>query len=338
MRILFLLLFFPLFLHSQLIPEVGYKLQLTNSLGGVKQTILAFDSTTTDGFDLCCDASVFGGPNSFLGIYTYSNNQYYAITAYSKLTTDRSVELYTTANPDVIDFTIDVVDTIGYENTIVCISDSFFPEQLFNFPYSVSGPITGNRFRFHTSAPVKIQAINGCDSDSGGTVYINNPNYRWGFELFRNGELIEYGDIGDSVFTNLQSGSYQYTWYNGIGNQTLNFEISNNPFDYELILPYDYLWIQDATIAPELIITGDYDNVSWDFGDGSEIITNDTNPLHTFSNTGEFIMTITVTSGTCTKTIQELITVYDIFGFPNINVNNKTYPYYYGIDGRLFKR
>jgi len=306
-------------------------------LGGVRQTIIAFDSTTNDGFDVCCDAALFGGPNSFLGIYTYSNNQYYAITAYSKLTTDRSVDLYTTANPDVVDFTIDVVDTIGYENTIVCISDSFFPEQLFNFPYSVSGPITGNRFRFHTSAPVKIQAINGCDSDSGGTVYINNPNYRWGFELFYNGELIEYGDIGDSVFTNLQSGSYQYKWYNQIGNQTLNFEISNNTFDYELILPYNYLWIQDPGVVPELLITGDYDQIIWDFGDG-RVIYDDINPVHYYSEVGQYILSVTVTSGNCSKTIQEIITVDNVFGFPNIKSKKNDYPFYYGLDGRLHKK
>ncbi len=85
MRILLLLLLFPIFLQSQTILEVGYKLQLTNSLGGVKQLIIAFDSTTSDGFDNCCDAATFGGPNSFLGIYTLLNGSVYSIMAYDKL-------------------------------------------------------------------------------------------------------------------------------------------------------------------------------------------------------------------------------------------------------------
>jgi PKD repeat protein len=335
MRLLLFLFLIPTLIYSQFI-EVNYRLRLTNSFGISSETIIAFDSTTSDGVDNCCDA-LYLPSGSGVGIYTKIDNSNYAINAYSKLTTDRSISLYTLANPDTGTFTLNVVDTTGYETTILSLSDSNFPEQLFNFPYTTEGPITGQRFTLHTSAPVKISVVNGCDSDSGGTVYINNPNYRWGFELFYNGELIEYGDIGDSVFTNLQSGSYQYKWYNQIGNQTLNFEISNNTFDYELILPYNYLWIQDPGVVPELLITGNYDQIIWDFGDG-RVIYDDINPVHYYSEVGQYILSVTVTSGNCSKTIQEIITVDNVFGFPNINVKNKTYLYYYGIDGRLFKR
>ena len=338
MRILLLFLLFPIFLQSQTILEVGYKLQLTNSLGGVRQLIIAFDSTTSDGFDNCCDAATFGGPNSFLGIYTQYGLSYYSIMAYDRLVSDRSIGLYTSANPDVSDisFTIDVVDTIGYENTIVSISDSLFPDQKFPFPYNCVGPITGTRFTFNTSAPVKIDVINGCESDSGGTIIIHNPNDKWAQELILDGDFIQ--NVDDTTITNLQSGSYQYKWYNQTGSQTINVQINNNPFNFDLILPNNYIWIQDPGIIPQVIISGSYDQIVWDFGDGSELRYDDLNPVYYYSEVGQYTLSVTITSGNCSKTIQEVITVDDVFGFPNIKSKKNDYLFYYGLDGRLHKK
>lgn len=338
MRILLLLFLFPFFLQSQAIVEVGYKLQLTNSLGGIRQLIIAFDSTTSDGLDICCDAQTFGGPNAFLGIYTQLNSGYYVIMAYDELTTDRSISLYTSANPDISDisFTIDVVETIGYENTIVSISDSLFPDQRFSFPYNCVGPITGTRFTFHTSAPVDINVSNGCASDSGGSVLINNPNSRWAEELIYNGNTT-ITDITDTLIINLQSGAYEYKWYNQTGSLSHYFQVSNNEFNFNLIVPYTYLLVQDAYVIPEVIINGSYDSIVWDFGDG-RIIYDDINPIHMYSDVGQYTLSVTVTSGECTKTLQETITVDNVFGFPNINLQNKYYQFYYGIDGRLHKK
>lgn len=334
--LLFLFLLFPMISQSQLMVEVGYKLQLTNSLGGVKQLIIAFDSTTSDGFDVCCDAQTIGGPNSFLGIYTKLNEVYYSIMAFDKLVTDRSVDLHTTANPELIEFTIDVVDTIGYENTIISVSDSVFPDQRFNFPYTVQGPISGQRFTFHTSAPVKIDVINGCESDSNATIIIHNPNNRWAEELLLYDELLQ--NVDDTIITNLQSGSYQYRWYNQTGSQTINFQVNNNNFDFDLILPHNYVWIQDPGIIPEVIITGSYDQIIWNFGDGSELRYDDLNPVYFYSEVGQYLLEVTIISGNCVKTIQEIITVDNIFGFPNINVKKNDYLFYYGLDGRIHKR
>ena len=210
--ILLLLLLIPTFIYSQTSVEVGYKLRLTkNNISGY-ETFIVFDSIATDGLDVCCDASTFGGPSTFLGLYTRIGNQFYIFNYFSKLTSERSVDLYTFSNPDTGNFVLDVVDSVGYETTILSLSDSLFPDQKFDFPYFCQGPITGQRFTLHTTAPVKLNVINGCESDSGGKVVINNPNDRWAEELYYQNEFIQ--NIDDTIITNLQSGSYQYKWYN----------------------------------------------------------------------------------------------------------------------------
>jgi hypothetical protein len=336
MRLLLLLLLIPTFIYSQTIVEVGYKLRLTKNNIWSYETVVAFDSIATDGPDNCCDAPTFGGPNQVFGLHTKINNNYYLFNFLSKLTYERSVPLYTFANPDTGEFTLDVVDTFGYETTILSVSDSLFPDQRFNFPYTTVGPITGQRFTLHTTAPVKINVTNGCDSDSGGTVMIHNPNQMWTNELIRNGEIIDY-DI-DSIISNLSSGTYQYKWYNQTGDQIINFEVNNNPLNFDLILPYNYLWIQDPGIIPQVVITGDYDQIVWNFGDGSELRYDDLNPVYYYSEVGQYILSVTVTSGECSKTIQEIITIVDVSGFPNIKLKNNDYLFYYGLDGRLHRK
>lgn len=335
MRLLLLLLLIPTFIYSQTSVEVGYKLRLTKNNIWSYETIVAFDSIATDGPDNCCDAPTFGGPSSFLSIYTKIGNQFYLFNYFSKLTTERSVDLYSFSNPDTGNFVLDVVDSVGYETTILSVSDSLFPDQRFNFPYICQGPVTGQRFTLHTTAPVKINVTNGCESDSGGTVLIHNPNQMWTNELIRNGEIIDY-DI-DSIISNLSSGTYQYKWYNQTSYQIINFEVNNNPFDFDLILPFNYLLIQDPGIIPEVLITGDYDQIVWDFGDGS-LRYDDINPVHYYSEVGQYILSVMVTSGECSKTIQEIITIDNVFGFPNIKLKNNDYLFYYGLDGRLHRK
>ena len=178
--------------------------------------------------------------------------------------------------------------------------------------------------------------INGCESDSGGRVIINNPNDKWAEELILDGDVIQ--NVDDTIITNLQSGSYQYKWYNQTGEQIIDFQVNNNPFDFDLLLPNNYVWIQDPGIIPQIFITGDYDQVIWNFGDGSEPRYDDLNPVYYYTEVGQYILSVTVISQNCSKTIQEVITVDDIFGFPNIKQQNKNYLFYYGLDGRLHKK
>ena len=335
MKFLFLCLL-PCFLFSQAPVEVGYKLRLSRDQNWNYETFVVFDSTTTEGIDLCCDASTFGGPSTSLGLYTKIGEGYFLFNYFSRLTTDRVVDLYTFATPDTGSFTIDVVESVGYASTILGLSDYNFPDQRFNFPYLAQGPITGQRFRLHTSAPVEIRVSNGCESDSGGSVLINNPNSKWSEQIFFEGEEILV-DV-DSQISGLTSGNYEYKWSNESGTQTLGFAISNNPFNFNLIVPYTYLDVTDPGIIPEVLINGAYDQIIWDFGDGSGLRYDDLNPIHYYDDIGEYILRVEVTSGACTKTLEQLIIVDDVSGIPMVREKKMKPLYYYGLDGRLHRR
>lgn len=332
----FFLCLLPSFLLSQAPVEVAYKLRISRNQNWGYETFVVFDSTTTEGVDPCCDAPTFGGPSTSLGLYTKIGDAYFLFNYFSRLTTDRVIDLHTFATPDTGSFTLDVVQSVGYASTILGLSDYNFPDQRFNFPYVVQGPITGQRFRLHTSAPVQIRVSNGCESDSGGSVWIHNPNSKWSEQILLDGEEI-FLEV-DSQMSGLTSGIYEYKWYNESSSQTLGFTISNNPFNFTLIVPYTYLDVTDPGIIPEVLINGGYDQIIWDFGDGSSPIYDDTNPVHYYNDIGEYTLRVTVISDSCSKTVEQLIVVDDVSGIPMVREKKMKPLYYYGLDGRLHRR
>ena len=143
----------------------------------------------------------------------------------------------------------------------------------------------------------------------------------------------------DTIF-NLPNGDYLLTLNDTIFEQ-VQFGVSNTIFDDELVVPYTLLTIQDSYIIPYLIPAQSYDEISWDFGDGTPILYNDVNPVHGYTETGIFILKITIIRNGCSKTIQEVITIYNPLSVPHlypIILSDKQTQYYYGIDGKLIRR
>jgi hypothetical protein len=334
-NLLLFLVMLPSLLLAQIEVEVGYKVRIVNQFGNSSEIILAFDQIASDGYDPCCDAIYLAG-NNVLGLYTKIVDFNYSVNCFGNLTSEKVIPLYTFANPDIINFVISLSDTIGTSGVLVSLIDNQFPNQKFALPYTVSGPITGQRFSLEFTAPIELNVVNGCESDSGATIYLNNPNNIINDELLLDGEVIS-SNI-DSVLTNVYSGSYEYRWSNGVSQQSIYFDVVNNPLDYSLILPQNYLYINDPQIIPEVIINTPYDSLIWNFGDGSPLFYNDVNPVHTYQQVGQYVLSVTIYSGECVKKIEENITVDNIFGFNDIYNKNKYYLFKYGIDGRLHRR
>jgi hypothetical protein len=116
--------------------------------------------------------------------------------------------------------------------------------------------------------------------------------------------------------------------------------VSNILFNDELVVPYVLLPIQDPYIIPTLIGASPYDEISWNFGDGTPIIYNDVNPVHGYTQAGMYILELTIVRDGCSKTLQQMITIYNPLGIQQIYPIIPSYKqsqYYYGIDGKLIR-
>jgi hypothetical protein len=206
-------------------------------------------------------------------------------------------------------------------------------------PYICQGPVSNGRFSVFFEYPLTVDVVGGCEE---GYVIINNDQSSAPYELTPYNDPTTYYELPpntDTIF-NLPNGDYLLT-LNDIIFEQVQFGVSNTIFDDELVVPYTLLAIQDSYIAPYLIPAQPYDEISWDFGDGTPILYNDVNPVHGYTETGIFILKLTITRNGCSKTIQEVITIYNPLSVPHlypiIPIDKQT-QYYYGIDGKLLKR
>lgn len=271
-----------------------------------------------------------------MNLYTKIGDSNYVINYFSKLTEQKTIPLYTSSIDDNLSYEISISSSFGVLETPIGIIDNQYPGQIFELPYTTTGIITGQRFSLIFMGLTSIEIINGCDNIGGSAVIIDNNNPITLSELYLNGQLYTTNQ-NDTIF-NLTDGLYVYRWYNDVGENQIDFQIINSYLNFELILSQDLYYIEDAIISPVLILNGNYDEIIWDFGDGSQFIYDDINPIHQYNQLGEYLIRVTILSGQCFYYVEKIIYVNDIFGYPNIKKKSKLYIYEYGIDGRLLKK
>ncbi len=118
-----------------------------------------------------------------------------------------------------------------------------------------------------------------------------NPNLGNLFEVTLFTASINFGFIDTCYAT-----SVQYVQVSNIPECQADFIYEQNPVD-----PYTYLFFD--------LSTGNIDTWEWDFGDGS--YSNEQNPIHAFSETGEFIVCLSISNDslTCSDSICMVISV-----------------------------
>ena len=300
-----------------------------------KQTIIYFSDTCTDGYDQFNDALLFGG--TLDNIWTSIGTTEYVINTFGPLTEDKEITIGAYIYRDTGLFIIGVDETYGSSLQYVLLDNQVLGYH--DMPYTCQGPVSNDRFSILFEYPLTVDVVGGCEE---GYVVINND------ETSASYELTPYDDPNssyilppntDTIF-NLPNGDYLLTLNDTIFEQ-VQFGVSNTIFNDELIVPYTLLTIQDPYIIPYLIPAQPYDEISWDFGDGTPILYNDVNPVHGYTETGIFILKITIIRNGCSKTIQEVITIYNPLSVPHlypIILSDKHTQYYYGIDGKLIRR
>ena len=122
----------------------------------------------------------------------------------------------------------------------------------------------------------------------------------------------------------------------------VTFTIQGTSIDATLYLPYTTVYLGNSYITPILNIYTPYNEVYWDFGDGSTL-TNDINPIHHYTQPGTYTLKAVVNEGFCSRIFESQITIlqYNINDTDN-TITNTTRPRptsnYYSIDGKLVKR
>jgi hypothetical protein len=296
-------------------------------------TFISFSDSCTEESDWLYDAPTIGGCEDCITT-TIGNNSYY-FNCFPKSTQDRIIPLNINISPDTGLFIIGV--DLDFGDLIYVLLDSQNPGY-HQMPYICQGPVSNDRFSILFEYPLTVNVIGGCEL---GYVIIDNDETSVSYEL------TDYYDptisyilppTTDTIF-NLSNGDYLLTLNDSIIEQ-IQFSVSNTIFNDELIVPYVLLPIQDPYIVPYLIVASPYDEISWNFGDGTPILYNDVNPVHGYTQEGIYTLELTIVRNGCSKTLQQMITIYNPLGIQQIYPiipSSKQNKYYYGIDGRLIR-
>jgi hypothetical protein len=300
-----------------------------------RQAIIFFSDTCTDELDYCCDGTLFGGNLNTIWTTTGSEtSEMYVINCLNTLTEDRDVPIGAMILPDTGLFIIGINQTYG-ENLPCVLLDNQVPGY-HPMPYYCQGPVLNERFSIHFELPMQIEVVNDCDL---GYVVIDNDEPSIGYTLIPNNDPNSSYILPASTDTifDLPSGEYTLCSNDEIPEQ-ITFVISNTIIDATLHIPYTTVYIGDSYITPILNIYSSYNNILWDFGDGTTLY-NDINPVHYYSQAGIYTLKVIVSEGQCSKMFESYITVENVNGIQVINkLQYRPTSNFYSIDGKLVKK
>lgn len=297
-----------------------------------KQTVIYFSDACTDGFDQFNDALLLGG--TLNKIWTSIGTTEYVINTFGPLTEDKDIPIGAYINPDTGLFIIGVDETYGAILPYVLL-DNQVPGY-HSMPYICQGPVSNERFSIYFERPMQIDIVSDCDF---GYVVIDNDEPSIGYTLVPNNDPnISYTlpASTDTIF-DLPSGDY-ILCSNDIIFEQIEFTISNTVIDATLYIPYTTVYIGDSYITPILNIYSPYNDILWDFGDGTTLY-NDINPIHYYPQSGIYTLRAIVSEGQCSRIFESQITVENINGIQVINrLQYRPTSNFYSIDGKLVKK
>lgn len=304
MRILTITL---LLLSNILIGQDGVKIYLEKPNLLYRQTIIIFLEGSTDGFDNCCDAVLFGGITN--RIYTYNGNDAYSINTFAPLTNDKEIQLGMYMVPDTGLFIIGIDQWYG-DTLYAQLIDNLIPG-LHQLPYTCYAPVSNDRFKILFEYPMFVEVYNDCDY---GMIVIDNDDEGSGYVLQFENDTTYYPSNIDTI-QNLSSGIY--TLISGSG-ETYMFEIQTTQFEASIHISSSNVLIIDSSIEFVLTCFEPLSQIEWNFGDGT-IQYSDFNPVHQYTQPGIYEVIVTLTSFTgCQKIIENIITVSNVMGIPTI--------------------
>jgi hypothetical protein len=297
-----------------------------------REAIVYFSDACTDGFDQFNDAILFGG--TLNNIWTNIGTSQYVINCFGPLTEDKEIPIDANINPDTGLWVVGINEIYG--DILPCILLDNQVPGYHNMPYTCQGPVSNERFSIRFERPMQIETINNCDL---GYIVIDNDEPSIGYTLIPNNDPnLSYTlpASTDTIF-DLPSGDYVLC-SNDVISEQVTFTISNTTIDATLYIPYTTVYIGDSYITPILNIYSPYNDIFWDFGDGSTFY-NDINPVHYYTQPGVYTLKAIVSEGQCSKIFESQIVVENINGIQAINrLQYRPTSNFYSIDGKLVKK
>jgi hypothetical protein len=296
------------------------RMKITNSSGLEHNTVVAFSETTTDSFVDGEDSQRMPGASG-VEIFSINGNRELSIQMFGLLTPEKTVDLgtVTTASGS---YTLNMSEFINFEpNVRVYLEDRALnifqnlnqnPQYVFN----TADAINGVRFRLHFLASIDLASISTCLESNGGKVIVSNPNTNNPVNLMLRNEGNELlasvqSLVGEYVFQNLYQGSY-----------TLRVEYGTGDFEDLLVsvntvglsAPASFVASSTEVDLSEAIIefnaSGDESiEYTWDFGDGSGIITGTATPVHAYMAPGIYTVSLTIRKDGCSSFTSQTIKV-----------------------------
>jgi len=303
--------------------------QITNSLkikirGGefADETIIRFKPDATEGYDMQYDAyKLFGLNPDAPSLYTKASEQYsFAINSLPKLNRDYEVDVHLLL-PIETDYIIEFVEMLPFNNDVrIYIKDNFTGEAFvpdFNEKYIVpydKGSTKSPRFNITFSTDVqKRVSPTVCYGQASGTITVSdygNHNFNATIRTQSGGVVVSQANINETeTITGIAAGNY-------ILETTSSYGYTES-FGFTIIQPPPI--IASFTASASIIYLSETNEISfynnsskttgcqWNFGD--ESISNDINPVHTYSDTGIYTVTLTMWEGKCSAIKTMNITV-----------------------------
>lgn len=281
-------------------------LSITDANNKYNETLIAFKSDATDGFDLQYDAAKFKTPNNIV-FYSKIGNEDYAIQALGELNSDKQIPLGI-ETPTSGNQTIALKNTENFDGTSQVILEDiklgiFHNLKNSEYSYQFDASVDVNRFRLHFKPAVTVTTTAESCVQNDATLTIQSPsNSSWNYEV-KNAEnlTVAMGNnfTGSVEVPHLSGGNYTINLNNVFGSLvTIPVSIAaGSPVSASITASSTTVEANNNYVTFEAQVNGATD-FTWNFGDGT-IVSGATNPSHVYTQPGTYEVTFIASNAYC---------------------------------------
>lgn len=282
---------------------------ITSENGLYNETIVAFLPDATVGFDEQYDViKLIANPN--IALYTFIENDKYAIQALPPIENEVTVQLGLVCLPNINQQLKLIVFDYFESGQVMLLRDLELDSTVImnlNSTYNFTTTImdVNERFELIFLPSINVEVTPETCAGNDGTLHFTNPSQYPGTlhvinTTFNSPEFTIENFLGDTTITQLIYGAYQIEFEDNYGrNQNTTEEIAYGySIQASISASHDTVEVGDSTF--QLFATTNLNVFTeWDFGDNTPY-SNETNPFHTYLVPGNFMVKYRSTNSFCT--------------------------------------